>query len=144
CVPVLFADRRAKVVGAAHAGWRGALSGILEATLEAMETLGADRTHISIATGPAISQAAYEVGDEFEARFLAEDETNARFFERNSQDSRPHFNLTGYVVARLQAAGAGEVENLQLCSYRDTERFSATGGHVITTKPTMAAKSLPS
>ncbi len=123
CVPVLLADPRAKVVGAVHAGWRGALSGVLEATLSTMEALGADRNRISAVIGPAISQAAYEVGEEFEARFLASDEANVRFFERSSQDSRPFFNLTGYIAARLQAAGARDAEDLQLCTYRDKQRF---------------------
>jgi len=123
CVPVLFADRRGHVVGAAHAGWRGALSGILEATLGAMEALGADRTNISAAIGPAISQDAYEVGEEFEARFVTEDKANARFFACKSQGSRPHFDLTGYVAMRLQAAGAGQVDNLQRCTYGDKKRF---------------------
>ena len=123
CVPVLFADARGQVVGAAHAGWRGALSGILEATLGAMETLGADRARIRAAIGPAISQDAYEVGDDFEARFLDSDKANARFFARKSRDARPHFDLTGYVAMRLERAGAGQVENLQLCTYGDKQRF---------------------
>ncbi len=123
CVPVLFADCEAKIVGAAHAGWRGALAGVLEAVLEAMEDLGADRARISAAIGPAISRQAYEVGDEFEARFLAGDKTSARFFERESQNSRPHFDLTGYVAARLRAAGTGTVDDVKLCTYGDRDRF---------------------
>lgn len=123
CVPVLFADCDAKVVGAAHAGWRGALSGLLEAMLVAMEGLGADRARISATIGPAISQQAYEVGDEFEARFLAEDEASARFFERKGRNSRPHFNLTGYVATRLDAAGTGAVDDLKICTYGDSEQF---------------------
>ena len=123
CVPVLFADHEANVVGAAHAGWRGALSGVLEAVLGAMEGLGADRARISAAIGPAISQAAYEVGEEFEAKFLAEDAASARFFEREGQNSRPHFNLTGYVAARLHAAGTGAVDDLKICTYDDPDRF---------------------
>jgi hypothetical protein len=123
CVPVLFADSQAKIVGAAHAGWRGALSGVLEATLDAMEQLGAQRTRISACIGPAISQTAYEVGDEFEEQFLKEDETSACFFHRASQKERVHFDLTGYAAARLQTAGAGSVEDLYLCTYRDTARF---------------------
>ncbi|HDO51563.1 MAG TPA: peptidoglycan editing factor PgeF [Rhizobiales bacterium] len=123
CVPVLFADCEAKVVGAAHAGWRGALSGILEAVLGAMEGLGADRARICATIGPAISQQAYEVGDEFEARFLAEDETSARFFERRPQNSRLYFNLTGYVAARLLGAGTGAVDDLKICTYGNSEHF---------------------
>ena len=123
CVPVLFADREAKIIGAAHAGWRGALSGILEAVLGAMEGLGADRARISATIGPAISQQAYEVGGEFETRFLAEDKTSARFFEPMGQNSRLHFNLTGYVAARLHGAGTGAVDDLKICTYGDSERF---------------------
>jgi hypothetical protein len=123
CVPVLFADSKARIVGAAHAGWRGALSGVLEATLDAMVHLGAERTRISTCIGPAISQQAYEVGDEFEENFLKEDSASARFFQRTSEAEKPHFDLTGYVAARLQSAQAGSVEDLQLCTYGDTTRF---------------------
>ena len=123
CVPVLFADGQAAIVGAAHAGWRGALSGVLEATLDAMERLGAERARISACIGPAISQSAYEVGDEFEEKFLQEDETSARFFHRASEQEKPHFDLTGYVAARLRSARTGKVEELQWCTYGDTKRF---------------------
>jgi purine-nucleoside/S-methyl-5'-thioadenosine phosphorylase / adenosine deaminase len=107
CVPVLFADAPAGVVGAAHAGWRGAFSGVLEATLAAMETLGADRGQIEAAVGPCITQSAYEVGFEFEQAFLAADAANAQFFARpdGDQRSRPHFDLPGYVLHRLARAG---------------------------------------
>ncbi len=123
CVPVLFSDPEARVAGAAHAGWRGALDGVLEATVEAMEALGAARARIRAAIGPAISQASYEVGEEFEARFLEANDRNARFFTRRDNDSRPHFDLTGYVEDRLKSAGTGTVENLQICTYRDADRF---------------------
>ena len=123
CVPVLFADAQAKVAGAAHAGWRGALSGVLEATVEQMERLGAQRAQICVSIGPAISQAAYEVGEEFEAKFLEQNSANARFFSRGGKTSRPHFDLTGYVAARLQDARVNMVENLQLCTYQDAKRF---------------------
>lgn len=123
CVPVLFADAESMVAGAAHAGWRGALAGVLEATIEAMESLGAARTRIAAAIGPAISQESYEVGEEFEETFIKEVDSNARFFHRTAKTARPHFDLTGYVKARLQAAGAGKIENLQLCTYRDADRF---------------------
>ncbi|MHA1164093.1 MAG: peptidoglycan editing factor PgeF [Alphaproteobacteria bacterium] len=123
CVPVLFADPQTKVIGAAHAGWQGALSGVLEATLDQMERLGARRTHICASIGPAISQSAYEVGEEFEARFLEQNSENARFFSRESEKSRPHFDLTGYVAARLQDARINTVENLRLCTYQDSTRF---------------------
>lgn len=123
CVPVLFADPQARVVGAAHAGWRGALSSVLEATLDAMEKLGAERGRVTASIGPAISQKAYEVGPEFEENFLASDPANARFFERDDPQARPRFDLTGYVAARLEAAGAGMIENLGLCTYYDRNRF---------------------
>jgi hypothetical protein len=123
CVPVLFADPVARIAGAAHAGWRGAMSGILDATLEAMERLGAARARIAVAIGPAISQPAYEVGEEFEEKFLEHDPENARFFARKSASARPHFDLTGYAAERLKAAGAAGVENLQLCTYQDNTRF---------------------
>jgi YfiH family protein len=123
CVPVLFADPEARVVGAAHAGWRGALSGVLEATLETMETLGARRSGVTAAIGPAISQAAYEVGEEFERQFRDEDRENARFFARPDPASRPHFDLTGYVAARLESANVAHVETLEICTYSAEDRL---------------------
>ncbi|MDA7946968.1 MAG: peptidoglycan editing factor PgeF [Hyphomicrobiaceae bacterium] len=123
CVPVLFSEPDAKIVGAAHAGWRGALAGILEATIESMEALGADRSRILAAIGPAISQVSYEVGEEFEATFLKADNANSRFFARRDENARPYFNLTGYVEARLRSAGAGDIENLNICTYREEDRF---------------------
>lgn len=123
CVPVLFCEPENRIVGAAHAGWRGALGGVLEATLEAMEGLGADRGQIVASIGPAITQPSYEVGEEFRDNFLAEDAANGRFFVNPSPESKPHFDLTGYVAARLGKAGAGAVDDLALCTYRDAERF---------------------
>lgn len=123
CVPVLFCDPRARVTGAAHAGWRGALGGVLEATLDAMEQVGAARASVVAAIGPAISQKAYEVGEDFEENFLSADAGNARYFTRPSAGSKPHFDLTGYVEDRLKSAGAGHVQNLQLCTYHDSDRF---------------------
>jgi YfiH family protein len=105
CAPVLFADPDARVVGAAHAGWKGALTGVLEATITAMESLGARRQNIRAALGPCIGPEAYEVGPEFEARFLEADLENARFFRRPSAGARPYFDLPGYVLNRLAAAG---------------------------------------
>lgn len=123
CVPVLFADAQAGVVGAAHAGWRGALGGVLEATLEAMEKIGAARERVTASIGPAISQDAYEVGPEFEETFVEADAANARFFDRKTPDSRPYFDLTGYVAARLADAGTQSIENMRLCTYGDRQRF---------------------
>jgi len=123
CVPVLFADVQAGVVGAAHAGWRGAFGGVLESTLDSMERIGASREHITASIGPAISQAAYEVGPEFEEIFLEENTANSEFFVRKVPEAKPHFDLTGYVSARLERAGAGKIGNLNLCTYTETERF---------------------
>jgi YfiH family protein len=123
CAPVLYADVEAGVVGAAHAGWRGALGGILEATIAAMEGLGARRERTTAVVGPAIGQAAYEVGPEFEAQFLAHDAGNARFFARSAPTARPHFDLAGYAEQRLMRAGLGRVDKLQSCTYALAEDF---------------------
>lgn len=123
CAPVLFCDPEGGVVGAAHAGWRGALTGILEATIAEMERHGASRGRIAAAVGPAISQDCYEVGEEFEDRFLAEHADNRRYFRRPQPDARPHFDLTAYVADRLRAAGLGKVEDVGLCTYAADSRF---------------------
>ncbi len=122
CGPVLFADGEASVIGAAHAGWRGALTGVLEATIAAMEKLGASRGRIRAAAGPMISQPNYEVGPDLVERFVAADRDNSRFF-KPGKPGRSMFDLPGYIVARLQRAGVGSVENLGLCTYADPERF---------------------
>ncbi|MGA9603201.1 MAG: peptidoglycan editing factor PgeF, partial [Methyloceanibacter sp.] len=107
CAPVLFCDGEARVVGAAHAGWRGALSGIVEATVEAMQELGAKPERIVAVIGPAISQRAYEVGTEYVERFLAEEPASAAFFATDDSSGEPHFDLPGYVDERLKRAGVG-------------------------------------
>lgn len=122
CMPVLFADTAAGVVGAAHAGWKGALTGVLEATLEAMEALGADRTRIHAVIGPSISQRAYEVGPEFLDRFLDDDAENDRFFAQGAGD-RLQFDLISYGLARMRAAGIGTAEWIGHCTYSDPKRF---------------------
>ena len=122
CQPVLFADEAAGVIGAAHAGWRGALDGVLEATLDAMEALGARRADISAAIGPAISQSAYEVGPEFLDDFLADDPANARFFAQGDGD-RMRFDLPAFGLHRLRRAGVGHAEWTRHCTYADSERF---------------------
>jgi YfiH family protein len=125
CAPVLFCDGTAKVIGAAHAGWRGALSGIVEATVEAMETLGAEPERISAVIGPAISQGAYEVGAEFMQHFLAEAPESEAFFIADEASGEPHFDLVGYVAERLARAGVGAVADLGLCTYcEETRLFS--------------------
>jgi polyphenol oxidase len=112
CVPVLFADAQARVVGAAHAGWRGALDGVLEATIAEMRRQGAEPARITAAIGPCIQQASYEVGAEFRARFIAADPANDRFFAAGKRDGHCQFDLPGYVAARLAEAGLGGVDRL--------------------------------
>jgi hypothetical protein len=122
CAPVLFADPAARVVGAAHAGWKGALAGVTDATLDAMEALGARRDRIVAAIGPCIAQASYEVDGAFAARFTSDDPANERFFA-DARPGHPRFDLEGYVAARLAAAGVGRVEALGRDTYRDEARF---------------------
>ena len=122
CAPVLLADSEAGVVGAAHAGWRGALDGVTDATVAAMVTLGARRERIVAAVGPCIARASYEVDSAFQERFLAADGGNERFFT-DGPKGKPHFDLEAYVVARLAAAGIGQVEAMALDTYADPDRF---------------------
>lgn len=122
CQPVLFCEPEARVIGAAHAGWRGAVDGVLEATIAAMEALGARRSRITAVIGPTISQAAYEVGPEFFDRFRAEDEASSRFFASGPGD-RFLFDLPGYGLHRLRNAGIGHAEWTGHCTYRDPDRF---------------------
>jgi YfiH family protein len=123
CAPVLLADGDAGVVAAAHAGWRGAIDGIVDSAVREMERLGARRERISAAVGPCIGQAAYEVGPEFEATFLARDPANGAFFQRNPVTARPHFDLPGFVVSRLANAGVSNIENLGLCTCENESLF---------------------
>jgi YfiH family protein len=123
CGPVLLADPHAHVIGAAHAGWRGALTGVIEATLEAMERLGARRRDIRAAIGPMIRQPNYEVGPDLIARFAAEDRASSRFFAPASRDGHAQFDLGGYIAARLERAGVGRIDDLGLCTYADPARF---------------------
>jgi len=123
CTPVLFADAEAKVIAAAHAGWRGAVGGILEAAIAEMERLGAQRERIRAAIGPTINQDAYEVGPEFEATLLEGCADNARFFSRSRANIRARFDLPGYVESRLAAMGLGEIERQSLCTYDNESNF---------------------
>jgi YfiH family protein len=125
CAPILLADPRAGVVCAAHAGWRGALAGIAEAALDAMEGLGAVRQHVQAAVGPCIGPSVYEVSREFEADFLEHDPTNVRFFARRagSAQGRPTFDLPGYVAHRLRAAGVATVAAADVCNYTAQNDF---------------------
>jgi YfiH family protein len=125
CAPILFCDGKAGVIGAAHAGWKGALGGIVEATVEAMRKLGAKPERIVAVVGPTISQDAYEVGPEFVARFAAEDPESAAFFITDEVSGEPHFDLPGYVVERLARAGVGSIADLGHCTYcEETRLFS--------------------
>jgi YfiH family protein len=123
CGPILLVDPAARVIGAAHAGWRGALAGIVEATVDAMERLGAERKDIRAALGPMIRQENYEVGPDLIARFAAEDSASDRFFLPASRDGHALFDLAGYIAARLDRAGIRDVEDLGLCTYTDPARF---------------------
>ncbi len=122
CQPVLFADARAGVIGAAHAGWKGAKTGVLEATLDAMEGLGANRADIAAVVGPCISQTAYEVGQEFYETFTDDDPDAQRFFINGNGD-RMLFDLPSYGLWRLRQAGVGHAEWTRHCTYRDPARF---------------------
>jgi polyphenol oxidase len=121
CAPVLLADPKAKVIGAAHAGWKGALGqdgrGVLEATLDAMEKLGALRDRITAVIGPCITQANYEVAFDFRDRFLALGLRNRRFFVPSDKEGHYRFDLPGYAAHRLSTAGAGTVEMSGVCTY---------------------------
>lgn len=123
CVPVLFADREAGVVAAAHAGWRGALDGVLEATLAAMQRLGARAAATLAAIGPAIEQPSYEVGPEFPAPFLDQDPANRAFFQPASRAGHFLFDLKGYVAGRLAGAGVAGVERLAADTCAEPGRF---------------------
>lgn len=122
CQPVLFSDPVAGVIGAAHAGWRGTRDGVLEATVDAMEALGAKREDIAAVIGPTISQAAYEVGPEFFESFVDDDRDNARFFAQGKGD-RMLFDLPAFGLSRLRAAGVGYAEWTRHCTFSDPDRF---------------------
>jgi YfiH family protein len=123
CGPVLFADQHAGVIGAAHAGWRGALGGVTDATIAAMEKLGARRDRIVAAIGPLIRQPNYEVGDDLAERFKAADSGNARFFKLAARTGHAMFDLPGYIAARLTRAEVAGIDDAGLCTYADPERF---------------------
>jgi YfiH family protein len=122
CGPVLLADPAARVIGAAHAGWKGALTGVLESTVEAMEKLGAARADMVAAIGPLIRQASYEVGPEFVERFIEADAENVRFFLPSSLGGHAMFDLGGFIRMRLQHAGISVIDDLGIDTYAD-ERF---------------------
>lgn len=123
CTPVLFADGKAGVIGAAHAGWRGALTGVLEATVAAMGALGARPERIVAGLGPCIAQRSYEVGPEFPAPFLAQDPANAELFAPSRRARHHMFDLPGYVARRLGGLGLARVERLNNDTCAEADRF---------------------
>ncbi|GAB5489085.1 MAG: peptidoglycan editing factor PgeF [Parasphingorhabdus sp.] len=122
CVPVLFFDRKANVVGAAHAGWKGAISGVTDNTIVAMEALGASRAHISCAIGPCIAQASYEVDAGFYARFIDQNKANEAFFKAGKA-GHYQFDIEAYVAGRLADAGIQQIEKLGRDTYANEDRF---------------------
>lgn len=123
CAPILLSDAKAGVIGCAHSGWKGAIGGVAESVVALMERLGASRSRINAVVGPCISQASYEVGSEFEARFSQEDPANKRYFVPSPRPGHWQFDLPGYVTARLKAAGIGAVEALNVCTYEHNDAY---------------------
>ncbi|WP_426315871.1 peptidoglycan editing factor PgeF [Methylobacterium fujisawaense] len=123
CGPILFADPENGVVGAAHAGWKGALTGVIGATVAAMEALGAQRQRIVAVLGPTIGQASYEVGPDFITRFRSDAPGMERFLAAGTRPGHAQFDLPGFILARLAEAEVGEASALNLCTYADPERF---------------------
>jgi polyphenol oxidase len=124
CGPILLVDPAARVIGAAHAGWKGALTGVLESAIAAMEKLGADRGRTVAAIGPLIRQPSYEVGGEFVERFIEADAENALFFLPSVRDGHSMFDLAGYIRRRLEAAGVLMIDDIGVDTYSDENFFS--------------------
>jgi polyphenol oxidase len=124
CGPILLVDPRVRVIGAAHAGWRGALSGIIESTVAAMEKLGADRANILAAIGPLIRQSSYEVGNEFVERFIEADAHNSVFFLPAAREGHAMFDLAGFIRIRLENAGVLLIDDVGIDTYADQHFFS--------------------
>ncbi|MBV9062293.1 MAG: peptidoglycan editing factor PgeF [Alphaproteobacteria bacterium] len=123
CAPVLLADPDAKVIGAGHAGWKGAFSGVLDSVVEAMESLGAQRRRIVAAIGPCISQQSYEVGSDFAAHFEQADSANAQWFVPSDRPQHLRFDLPGFVESRLKQAGIAATARIGRCTYEEEENF---------------------
>lgn len=123
CAPLLLADHKARIVAAAHAGWRGAVAGIVESTISEMERQGAKRNRIVAALGPCISQPAYEVGEDFQRAMTEQAQTNRQFFVYPAPGAKPHFNLAGYVLHRLAAAGIQNIVNATQCTHAGESLF---------------------
>ena len=124
CGPILFVDPGARVIGAAHAGWKGALTGVVESTVAAMETLGAERSGIVAAIGPLIRQHSYEVGNEFVERFIEADAENAVFFSPAERENHSMFDLAGFIRMRLENAGVLMIDDIGVDTYSDERFFS--------------------
>jgi len=124
CGPILFVDPKARVIGAAHAGWKGALTGILESTIDAMEKLGAERNSVVAAIGPLIRQPSYEVGKEFVERFIDADAENTLFFLPGERDGHAMFDLPGFIRMRLESAGVVMIDDLGVDTYADERCYS--------------------
>jgi YfiH family protein len=135
CSPLLFCDPLAKVVGAAHAGWKGARFGVASATLRKMESLGAHRSRIRAAIGPTIGAQSYEVGPEFPTHFLSQSPANARFFRRPKGSARAYFDLPGYLEHQLRALGLASVTNLREDTVTDANRFFSYRRSVLRKEP---------
>ncbi len=123
CAPVLLADGKARVIGAAHAGWRGALSGVIEATVQRMIEMGAKRDRMVAVVGPCIAQRSYEVGPEFRARFVADHTTNADFFAPSRRGGHFMFDLTGYVARRVGTGGVPMIQRAPNDTFAEEARF---------------------
>lgn len=123
CTPVLLADPVARVIAAAHAGWKGAIGGVVENTVDAMTTLGATRNNILAAIGPCIGAASYEVGPEFSARFIEKDRENEKYFNTSVNDGHSYFDIGGFVKDRAIAAGIASVDRIDTDTYADEQRF---------------------
>ena len=124
CGPILLVDPTARVIGAAHAGWKGALTGILESTIAAMEALGAERSGTVAAIGPLIRQHSYEVGDEFVERFIAADAENALYFTASARQRHAMFDLAGFIRMRLENAGVLMIDDVGVDTYSDPRFYS--------------------
>ena len=144
CAPVLFCDAQARVIAASHAGWRGALSGIVEATVATMEELGAKRERTVAVIGPSISQRAYEVGTDYRERFLAEEPGSEAFFVTDDSSGEPHFDLTGYVAERLRAPASAPSQTLDFALIATKPACSAIAGRNTTARKTTDVKFPPS
>lgn len=123
CAPVLLADKEAGVIAAAHAGWRGALGGVVDAAVDAMESIGADRARIKAVVGPCIAQDSYEVGEEFEAEFLQHNRHNDRFFKLGVAQDKRQFDLAGYVVNRALDLGIADAAAIDADTYSEPDLF---------------------